>query len=112
MEALSILENKISSLLELIKGLKAENGSLKKECEQLKTEGVQLTEERARLHDENAELHEHIEQLTSKLEAMEKSVFAHDKDVETLSQEKAETKLLIDDLIKDIDSLVKSENQQ
>lgn len=112
MEALSVLENKISTLLGLIKRLKAENGGLKKECEQLKTESTQLTEERAKLHDENAALHEHIEHLTNKLEAIEKSVFAHDKDVETLNQEKAETKLLIDDLIKDIDSLVKSENQQ
>jgi predicted nucleic acid-binding Zn-ribbon protein len=111
MEAFNILENKIITLLELVKKLKAENGDLKKESEQLGLASARLMEESAKLRDENTALHEHVEQLMSELDALEKSVFARDKNVETLNLEKAETKLLIDDLIKDIDSLVESENR-
>ncbi len=111
MEALNILENKILTLLELVKRLKAENSDLKKESEKLGLECARLTEEKAKFHEENAALREHVEQLMSELDAIEKSVFARDKNVETLNLERAETKLLIDDLIKDIDSLVESENR-
>ena len=111
MEALNILENKIVTLLELVRSLKAENSTLKKECEQLGLASARLTEEKAKFREENIALREHVEQLMSELDAVEKSVFARDKNVETLNQEKAETKLLIDDLIKDIDSLVESENR-
>lgn len=111
MEALNILENKVVSLLELIKTLKAENSNLKKECEQFELTCARLMEEEAKFREENATLREHAEHLMSELDAVEKTVFARDKNVETLNQEKAETKLLIDDLIKDIDSLVESENR-
>lgn len=111
MEALNILENKIVTLLELVKVLKAENSTLKKECEQLGLASTRLMEDEAKIREENAALREHVEQLMNELDAVEKAVFARDKNVETLNQEKAETKLLIDDLIKDIDSLVESENR-
>jgi hypothetical protein len=111
MEALNILENKIITLLELVKTLKAENSDLKKESEQRGLASARLTEEKAKLREENTALREHVEHLMSELDAVEKSVFARDKNVETLNQERAETKLLIDDLIKDIDSLVESEKR-
>lgn len=111
MEALNVLESKIGALLEMIKILKAENSTLKKECEQLGLTSARLTEEKAKIQAENAALCEHVEQLMSELDAVEKSVSARDKNVELLNQEKAETRLLIDDLIKDIDSLVESENR-
>lgn len=111
MEALNILENKIVTLLELVKRLKTENSDLKKESEKLGLESARLTEEKARLCADNAALNEQIQQLMSELDAIEKSVFARDKSVETLNLERAETKMLIDDLIKDIDSLVESENR-
>jgi len=112
MEALGVLENKISVLLDLVKKLKAENTGLKKECDRLKTESAQLLEEKTQLNADNAVLKEDVKRLANKLETVEKSVLASDKSVDVLNQEKKETKLFIDDLIKDIDSLVKSENQQ
>ena len=112
MEALGILENKISALLGLIKKLKMQNSSLKEECEQLRAESAQLAKEKAKLSADNAALGKEVDQLTKELEELEESVLANDKSLDVLNQEKSETKLFIDDLIKDIDSLVKSENQQ
>jgi hypothetical protein len=82
-EALSILEKKVVSLIDIIRQLKAEN---------------------ARLIEENV-------QLASKLTLMQGAVHEDAKRVEELDQEKALTKMVVDDLIKNIDSLVESENQ-
>jgi len=112
METLGVLESKISALLNLIKKMKAENIGLKKECGRLKTESAQLTKEKTQLGADNAVLKEDVKRLTKKLETIEESTLANDKSLNLLSQEKEEAKLFIDDLIKDIDSLVKSENQQ
>lgn len=112
MEALGILEKKISVLLDIVKKLKIQNSGLKSECEQLKAEGAQLTREKAKLSADNAALSEEVDQLVTELESLEKTVHVNDKSLDALNQEKSETKLFIDDLIKDIDSLVKSENQQ
>lgn len=112
MEVLGILENKISVLLGLVKKLKAENDGLKKECVRLKSEGAQLAKDKAKFSADNASLSDEIRKLKKKLEEIEESVLANDKNVEVLNQEKVETKVFIDDLIKDIDSLVESENRQ
>ncbi|MCK5632622.1 hypothetical protein KAH94_02655 [bacterium] len=112
MEALNVLENKILTLLSFIKKLKVENDSLKKECEQLKIECTELTSNQVKINEENTSLHKNVEQLTKKLETIEESMLLNNKGMDLLNQEKVETKLLIDDLIKDIDSLVESENQQ
>jgi len=104
MEALGILEKKFSILLGLIKTLKAENDDLKKECEQ-------FVKQMAKLNEEKTALDKEVEQLNEKLGTMEQSMLVNNKSVDVLSQEKEEAKLLIDDLIKDIDSLVKSENK-
>ncbi len=112
MKALSVLEEKISFLLNLAKELKAENGALKEEREQLKAESARLIDEKTKIENEKAALHKNVEQLTEELEAIKTSMLANDKSVDVLNQEKAETKLLINDLINDIDSLVESENQQ
>jgi hypothetical protein len=82
-EILSALEKKVVSLIDIIKQLKAEN---------------------ARLIEENV-------QLVSKLTAMQGIVHEDAKRVEELDQEKALTKMVVDDLIKNIDALVESENQ-
>ena len=80
---LSVLEKKVVSLIDIIRQLKAEN---------------------ARLIEENV-------QLASKLTLMQGAVHEDAKRVEELDQEKALTKMIVDDLIKNIDSLVESENQ-
>lgn len=74
MEVLSVLENKISELLELIKELRAKNAVLIKENQQL------------------------LEQIDS----LETIIL---KDKEELDQEKELTKLVVDGIIKNIDSL-------
>jgi len=112
MEALNLLENKISALLDIVKRLKAENGGLKKECEQLGVERTRLAEEKAKLEEINAALRKEVGQLTTRLESVEGALLTNDENMDKLNQEKTETKVLIDELIKDIDSLVESENQR
>jgi hypothetical protein len=82
-ETLSILEKKVVSLIDIIKQLKAEN---------------------ARLVEENA-------QLVSKITFLQGAVHEDAKRVEELDQEKALAKMVVDDLIKNIDSLVEGEKQ-
>lgn len=81
METLNTLEQKVVSLITRIKELKAEN-------EQLLNENTQLL---------------------AKIEMMEKSILSETKRTEELDQEKALTKLVVDDLIKSIDMLVEKE---
>ena len=84
METLDILGKKITSLIELTQRLQAEN---------------------AKLAEENA-------QLSAKLKAIENSIEVDGDRMEELNQEKALTKMVVDDLIKSIDSLVTDEKQQ
>jgi len=83
METLKLLEQRIEQLLDLIKELKAGN--------------ARLTEENAR--------------LTENLETLESSVLKETASIEELNQEKALTKRVVDDLIRNIDSLVEHENR-
>ncbi len=78
MEALTLLEAKISALVELAKKLKAENGKL-----QMENNGLAL-----------------------KLEALENSLLKESQNSENLNQEKLITKMVVDDIIKNIDLLV------
>lgn len=75
---LSVLEDKVVRLVEAVKQFKAEN--------------MRLAEENIRLHQS--------------LDALEKSLMMESKDVEELSQEKAMTRVAVEDLIKSIDALV------
>lgn len=83
METLSVLEKKVVSLIDIIKELKAEN---------------------ARLIEENT-------QLAAKLSSVKKSMKDDAQRVEELDQEKALTKMVVDDLIKSIDTLIEGEKQ-
>lgn len=83
METLSVLEKKVISLIDIIKELKAEN---------------------ARLVEENT-------QLVAKLSSIEKSLTDDAQRVEELDQEKALTKLVVDDLIKSIETVIEGEKQ-
>jgi hypothetical protein len=83
METLSVLEKKVISLIDIIKDLKAEN---------------------ARLVEEK-------DQLAAKLLMVEGSLTDDAKRVEELDQEKALTKMVVDDLIKSIDTVIESEKQ-
>lgn len=83
MKILSALQDKIDQLIVLIKELKAENTKLNKS---------------------NA-------QLNKKLESMESSATNNENDLKGLSEEKARTKMVVEDLIKNIDSFVHGEKQ-
>ncbi len=82
-EALNVLESKIARLLELVAELRMQN---------------------AKLTEENMRLKEHVE-------VIEHSLLKNHQNLEELNQEKHLTRMVVDDLIKDIDLLVKGENQ-
>lgn len=75
---LTLLEEKVVRLVDMVKALKLKNEDLKKSNDDLKMQ----------------------------LEKLETSLVSETKDLEELSQEKVMTKMVVDDLIKSIDSLV------
>jgi chromosome segregation ATPase len=77
-EQLNLLEQKLAHLIDILNTLRQENKSLNKE---------------------NIELKERVEQL-------EHSMLKGTKDMEELNQEREMTKMVVDDLIKSIDTLV------
>lgn len=82
-ENLNVLERKLSQLIEVVRQLKEDNDVL----------------EREKLD------------LEIKLEKLEDELLRDSQGLEELNQERALTKQVVDDLIKSIDSLVKSEIQ-
>ncbi len=83
MEELSLLEKKITSLVDVIHELK---------------------KEKAKLVEENF-------QLLTKLEILENSLLTDSERIEKLNQERALTKTVVDDLIRSIDLLVEEKQQ-
>lgn len=82
MDVLKILEEKLATLIELVKELKTEN---------------------AELAQDNA-------QLKMKLSMLEKSLQGDEQCLQELKQEKELTKLCVDDLIKSIEALVENQS--
>ncbi len=105
MKVLNILEEKIKSLVVLVKGLKKESETLQVDKEKLKTENNELKTENAKFAEDNA-------QLTAQFKAIEGSMLKGTDQVDELKQERSATKAVVDDLIKSIDALVEHENQQ
>jgi regulator of replication initiation timing len=87
METLQILEQKIAQLIALVKELQAQIKALK---------------------TENASLMQSNSELTDELEQVKTSLMA---DQEVLEEEKALAKLAVDEIIKNIDSLVSNQDQ-
>lgn len=88
MEAFHILEVKVAKLIENLKGLRAE-----KSC----------------LQEDNNKLSEQISQLKSQIELMEHSMLNGHQNIEELNQEHELAKMMVGDLIKNIDILVERE---
>jgi hypothetical protein len=82
MNSLKLLEEKLSCLVELVKELKTEN---------------------SKLAEENA-------QLAAKLLMLEKASRDESVRVKELNKEQESTKLAVDDLIKNIDSLIETQS--
>lgn len=82
MDLLRILEEKLATLVELVKDLKSENTALAQD---------------------NA-------QLQMRLSMLEKSLQGDEQCIQELKQEQELTKLCVDDLIKSIDALVENQS--
>jgi len=113
MEYLGILEKKIGQLLESAKQDAQQLSELKKESEQLKVENSELLQQLASddgsVKEEVVTLRKENEDLRKQIEKLEDSLLARHESIEALSQEKELTRMAVDDLIKDIDSIVGSE---
>ncbi len=81
METLSVLQDKIESLIVLVKELKTERAKLEKESKQ----------------------------LAKKLESVATSAESSESSLKELSEEKTRTKTVVEDLIKSIDVFVNAE---
>ncbi|MCX5924759.1 MAG: cell division protein ZapB [Candidatus Dependentiae bacterium] len=104
MEVLSVLEQKIVSLVEFVEKLHKQNELLRSESEALHKEIVELRAENAHFVEEN--MH-----ITAKLHDITFCAQAESKELSELHLEKKYTKQVVDDLIKSIESLVEKENQ-
>jgi hypothetical protein len=82
---LTLLEEKVIRLVDMVKTLKLSNQSFQEKNQALEAEN---------------------QMLKNQLMKTESSLVAETKDLEELSQEKMMTKMILDDLIKSIDSLV------
>lgn len=82
MNTLKVLEEKVTTLISRIKELEAENKIVTAENTQ----------------------------LTAKLESMEISMLSDIQRIDALDQEKALTRMVVDDLISSIDSIVEGNN--
>jgi len=105
MDALQLLEQKISSLVNRIKELQEERGQLHADIGHLDKENKELKAENAKIAEENV-------QLFAKLGDLEKRALEGNDQIDELNQEKALTKLAVDDLLerlKSIDSLVEKQ---
>lgn len=91
MDALNVLEQKIAMLIE----------SKKQDLSTIKD-----------LQSAVAQLQEENKQLKDQLEKVEHSLLTGHQNVEELHQERALTKMVLDDLIKSIDVLVEQDLQQ
>lgn len=104
MEVVLILEEKIKALIATIKCIKNEHSNLQSKYDFLQSENVQLKAENNRLIECNA-------QLNSQLCTIEESMLKETGQVQELTEERSITRLVLDDLIKSIDSIVENENQ-
>lgn len=99
MEALALLEKKVSSLIELIK-------SQREACEKLQAEKLELENNLLETEVSYKNLQEQYLQLQQTVENLETSLLS---DKQKLDQEKELTQLFVDGLLKNIDSVTQSE---
>jgi len=104
MEAVLILEEKIKTLIALLKNAKEQHLALQSKYDSLKSDLAHIKAENDVLFEGNA-------QLTFQLNAIEKSMLKETDHVQELTQERSVTRSALDDLIKSIDSIVENENQ-
>lgn len=104
MEAVLVLEEKIKTLIVMVKNAKEQLATLQSKYDSLKSDFAGLKAENDMLFEGNA-------QLTFQLNAIEKSIQKETGHVQELTEERSMTRSVLDDLIKSIDSIVENENQ-
>lgn len=104
MEVLLMLEEKVKTLIAVVKGVSEQHKTLQLAYDSLKLEVVALKAENAKLAEGNA-------QLTFQLNTIESSMLKETGHVQELTEERSITRLVLDDLIKSIDLIVENENQ-
>lgn len=104
MEVVSMLEEKVKTLVAMVKSLKEQNNTLQSKYDLLKSEIADVKAENDVLFEGNA-------QLTFQLNAIEKSIQKETVHVQELTEERSITRSALDELIKSIDSIVENENQ-
>ncbi len=105
MDALHLLEKKISSLIAIVQNLKEKN-------EQLADQDTASTKEKEGLKAQYAKLSQENSRLLEKIKGLEKNSLEGNDQIDELSEEKALTKIAVDDLLerlKSIDSLVEKQ---
>lgn len=105
MNALQLLEEKFSSLVVIIKELKQKNKQLSDKVSALSKENEKNSEKHELVAKENT-------QVLAKMAGLEKKALEGNDQINELNQEKALTKVAVDDLLdrlKSIDSLVEKQ---
>lgn len=105
MNALQLLEEKISSLVAMIKELKEKN-------KQFDNTVIALTKENEKLVSQHEQVAKEKAQLLTKVSDLEKKAHEGNDQISELNQEKELTKVAVDDLLdrlKSIDSLVEKQ---
>lgn len=105
MKVLENLELKINQLIALTVNFKKQNDLLSSVNEKLRLENEELKAENAVLAQDNA-------QLSTQIRSIEASIERGSEQISMLNEEKILAKIVVDDLIKSIDSLVERETQQ
>lgn len=104
MELFSVLESHVGLLLERLKELSLYNSKLTSANQVLKLENEELSQK-------VFQLEERVVGLGNELESFKNSLLQESSQIEELHQEKALAKLLIEDLIKNIETSVVTEQQ-
>ena len=116
MEQLSILEKKIALLIENKKNDARRLQDLTLELEVFREENAQLLllleETRKTSGEELKEVLEQNTSLSAQVEKLEETLLVRHQNLEALNQERELAKMAVDDLIKDIDLIVKNEQPQ
>ncbi len=111
MDALRILEEKIITLVSLIQDLKSKNNVLEAQVVTLQQQSDEFVTQNKQLETENTRLAEENFQLVADLSSLEASVSTRSETIDLLKEEKALTKIAVDELIKSISDLVATEQQ-
>jgi chromosome segregation ATPase len=109
MEELGLLEKKLIHLLEYVQKLKTENALIVQERDAAKVELDALQADYAKLFEISNNQKDEITALKNTLDKIECSMLETTTNINRFQEKEALTKMLVDDLLNSIDSLVEPE---